>query len=147
MHADRGAAMTSKPVALLLADLGVTQTHSRPHVSNDNPYSEAQVKTLKYRPDFPERFGALEDARAHGTRFFRWYNTQHRHSALGLLTPHDVHHGLADVKRAARAAVLATAYARTPERFVRRPPTPPALPTAAWINPPPRPAPLGETAP
>ena len=138
VHADRGAAMTSKPVALLLADLGVTRTHSRPHVSNDNPYSEAQFKTLKYRPDFPGRFGALEDARAHCTQFFRWYNTDHRHSALGLLTPHDVHYGLADTRRAARAAVLAAAYAATPERFVRRPPTPPALPTAAWINPPTR---------
>jgi len=147
VHADRGAAMTSKPVALLLADLGVTKTHSRPHVSNDNPYSEAQFKTLKYRPDFPDRFGALEDARAHGTRFFRWYNTAHRHSALGLLTPHDVHHGLAEVRHAARAAVLAAAYASTPERFVRRPPIPPALPSAAWINPPPRLAPLDETAP
>jgi len=136
VHADRGAAMTSKPVALLLADLGVTKTHSRPHVSNDNPYSEAQFKTLKYRPDFPDRFGALEDARAHSAHFFRWYNTAHRHSALGLLTPADVHHGLAEVRHAARAAVLATAYAATPERFVRRAPTPPALPTAAWINPP-----------
>jgi len=138
VHADRGAAMTSKPVALLLADLGVTKTHSRPHVSNDNPYSEAQFKTLKYRPDFPERFGARDDARAHGTQFFRWYNTEHRHSALGLLSPHDVHHGLAEGKRAARATVLATAYAARPERFVRRPPTPPALPRAAWINPPTR---------
>ncbi len=136
VHADRGAAMTSKPVALLLADLGVTKTHSRPHVSNDNPYSEAQFKTLKYRPDFPARFGALEDARCHSGAFFRWYNTAHRHSALGLLTPHDVHHGRADAKRAARTAVLAAAYAATPERFVHRVPTPPALPTAAWINPP-----------
>ena len=136
VHADRGAAMTSKSVALLLADLGVTKTHSRPHVSNDNPYSEAQFKTLKYRPDFPERFGALEDARAHATAFFPWYNTVHRHSALGLLTPHDVHYGLAEPKRAARAAVLHAAYARTPERFVQQVPVPPALPTAAWINPP-----------
>jgi putative transposase len=136
VHADRGAAMTSKPVALLLAELGVTKTHSRPHVSNDNPYSEAQFKTLKYRPDFPARFGSLEDARAHATDFFTWYNTEHRHSGLGLHTPHDVHHALATARQAQRATVLTTAYALHPERFVRRPPTPPALPTAAWINPP-----------
>ena len=136
LHADRGSSMTSKPVALLLADLGVTKTHSRPHVSNDNPYSEAQFKTLKYRPDFPERFGSIEHARAHGTDFFPWYNTEHRHSGLGLHTPHDVHFGLAEAKRAARAVVLAAAYAATPERFVNRPPTPALLPTAAWINPP-----------
>lgn len=136
LHADRGSSMTSKPVALLLADLGVTKTHSRPHVSNDNPYSEAQFKTLKYRPDFPERFGSIEHARAHGTDFFPWYNTEHRHTSLGLHTPHDVHFGLAEAKRAARAIVLAAAYAATPERFVNCPPTPAVLPTAAWINPP-----------
>jgi putative transposase len=138
LHADRGSSMTSKPVALLLADLGVTKTHSRPHVSNDNPYSEAQFKTLKYRPDFPDRFGSLEHARAFATDFFPWYNTEHRHSSLGLHTPHDVHFGLADAKRAARAVILAAAYTATPERFVNRPPTPAALPTAAWINPPKR---------
>ena len=136
VHADRGAAMTSKPVALLLAELGVTKTHSRPHVSNDNPYSEAQFKTLKYRPDFPARFGSLEDARAHATDFFAWYNTEHRHSGIGLHTPHDVHHALATARQAHRASVLTAAFAAHPERFVRRPPTPPALPTAAWINPP-----------
>lgn len=136
VHADRGSAMTSKSVALLLADLGVTKTHSRPHVSNDNPYSEAQFKTLKYRPDFPERFGSLEDARSYGTHFFTWYNTVHRHSGLGLVTPHDLHHGLAERRRAGRARVLEAAYAATPERFVRQVPVPPALPTAAWINPP-----------
>ena len=136
VHADRGSSMTSKPVALLLADLGVTKTHSRPHVSNDNPYSEAQFKTLKYRPDFPERFGSLEDARVHCTDFFPWYNTEHRHSSLGLHTPHDVHFGLAEARRAKRAIVLAAAYAATPERFVHRPPTPALLPAAAWINPP-----------
>ena len=136
IHADRGSSMTSKPVALLLADLGITKTHSRPHVSNDNPYSEAQFKTLKYRPDFPERFGSLEDARAHCTDFFRWYNTEHRHSSLGLHTPYDVHFGLAEARRDQRAKVLAAAYAATPERFVRRLPTPAPLPTAAWINPP-----------
>ena len=136
LHADRGSSMTSKPVALLLADLGVTKTHSRPHVSNDNPYSEAHFKTLKYRPDFPERFGSIEHARAHGTDFFPWYNTEHRHSGLGLHTPYDVHFGLAEAKRASRAVVLAAAYAATPERFVNRPPTPAPLPAAAWINPP-----------
>jgi putative transposase len=127
LHADRGSSMTSKPVALLLADLGVTKTHSRPHVSNDNPYSEAQFKTFTSRPDFPDRFGSIEDARAHGVDFFTWYNTEHRHSGLGLHTPFDVHFGLAEAKRAQRAAVLAAAYAATPERFVRRPPTPALL--------------------
>jgi putative transposase len=144
LHADRGSSMTSKPVALLLAELGVTKSHSRPHVSDDNPYSEAQFKTLKYRPDFPARFGSLEDARAHCTDFFRWYNTEHRHSSLGLHTPSDVHHGVAAARNAARAAVLTTAYAAHPERFVRQPPTPRALPTAAWINPPPPPVAEGD---
>ena len=138
LHADRGSSMTSTPVALLLADLGVTKTHSRPHVSNDNPYSEAQFKTLEYRPEFPACFGSLEDARAHGTDCLRWYNTEHRHSGLGLYTPHDVHFGLAAAKRAARAVVLTAAYTATPERFVNHPPTPAPLPTAAWINPPTR---------
>ncbi len=146
IHADRGSSMTSKPVALLLADLGVTKTHSRPQVSNDNPYSEAQFKTLKYRPDFPDRFGSLEHTHVHCTDFFRWYNTEHRHTGLGLHTPHDVHVGLAANRQAARAAVLAAAYATTPERFVRQIPAPPALPTAAWINPPTRTASSPEAA-
>ena len=136
IHADRGTSMRSKPVALLLADLGVERTHSRPHVSNDNPFSESQFRTLKYRPTFPARFGSLEDARAFCRGFFPWYNTQHRHSGIGLLTPADVHHGRAAEVTAARAITLATAYEAHPERFVRRPPTPPALPTAVWINPP-----------
>ncbi len=136
IHADRGAAMTSTSVALLLAELGVTKTHSRPHVSNDNPYSEAQFKTLKYRPTFPTRFGSMEDARAYCTAFFVWYNTIHRHSALGLHTPCDMHHGRADARRAQRAVVLTAAYQATPDRFVNNPPVPAALPTAAWINPP-----------
>jgi putative transposase len=136
LHADRGAAMTSKPVAFLLGDLGVTKSHSRPHVSNDNPYSEAHFKTLKYRPDFPARFGSLEDARAHCVDFFDWYNNEHHHSSLGLHTPADVHYQRAAALNAARADVLTAAYAAHPERFVRRPPTPRALPTAAWINPP-----------
>jgi len=136
IHADRGSAMTSKSVAFLLADLGITKTHSRPHVSNDNPFSEAQFKTLKYRPAFPERFGSIQDARAHCHAFFPWYNTAHRHTGLGLLTPYDVHHGLAEQRVAERAAVLATAYAAHPERFHAGRPQPPARPTEVWINPP-----------
>jgi putative transposase len=134
LHADRGSSMASKPVALLLADLGVTKTHSRPHCSNDNPYSESHFKTLKYRPEFPERFGSLEDARAFCHTFFPWYNHEHRHSGLGYHTPADVHTGRAALVRAQRAEVLAGAYAAHPERFVRQPPTPPALPNVAWIN-------------
>lgn len=138
IHADRGSAMTSKPVALLLADLGVTKTHSRPHVSNDNPFSEAQFKTLKYRPAFPTRFGSIQDARAHCHAFFAWYNTEHHHAGLGLLTPADVHHGLAEQRVAARASVLATVYATHPERFPAGPPHPPTHPGEVWINPPQR---------
>ena len=134
IHADRGSSMTSKPVALLLADLGVTKTHSRPHVSNDNPYSEAQFKALKYRPDFPRRFGSIEHARDHSADFFPWYNTEHHHSGLGYLTPHDVHYGLAAERTAERAAVLARAHAEHPERFTRGAPRPPALPKEVWIN-------------
>ena len=134
IHADRGGSMRSKPVALLLADLGVAKSHSRPHTSNDNPYSEAQFKTLKYRPGFPARFGSLEDARSFCRRFFTWYNTEHRHSGIGLLTPAIVHAGQGPEVRAARAITLDAAYAAHPERFVRRPPTPPELPPAVWIN-------------
>ena len=134
VHADRGPAQRSKPVAFLLADLGVTKTHSRPYTSTDNPYSEAQFKTLKYRPCFPQRFGSLIEARAFCRDFFRWYNDEHRHSGIGLMTPAAVHRGRAAELHDKRASVLAQAYARTPERFVRRPPRPPALPTAAWIN-------------
>jgi len=134
IHADRGSSMKSKPVAMLLADLGVTKTHSRPHVSNDNPYSEAQFKTLKYRPDFPERFGSQEDARGFHRDFFGWYNNEHHHTGLGLLTPADVHFGRAELRRAERAVVLETAHRAHPERFVRGTPVPPPLPTAAWIN-------------
>ena len=136
VHADRGAAMTSKPVALLLADLGVTKSHSRPHVSNDNPFSESQFKTLKYRPDFPERFGSLEHGRSFCGDFFPWYNTEHHHVGLGLFTPDDVHHGLAAMKREQRALVLAEAFAQHPERFPNGRPSPRPLPTAVWINPP-----------
>jgi len=136
LHADRGTSMRSKSVALLLADLGIEQSHSRPHVSNDNPYSEAAFKTLKYRPTFPDRFGSLEDARAFCVGFFLWYNTVHRHSGIGLLTPADVHAGRAPEITAARAVTLDAAYAAHPERFVHRPPTPPVVPGAVWINPP-----------
>ena len=136
LHADRGGAMRSKPVALLLADLGVTKTHSRPHVSNDNPFSEAQFKTLKYCPQFPERFGSIEDGRAFGQAFFPWYNQAHRHSGLGFLTPASVHFGQAVTVRAHRQQVLAAAYAAHPERFVNGRPQPADLPTAVWINPP-----------
>jgi putative transposase len=134
VHADNGSSMASKPVAFLLADLGVTKTHSRPHTSNDNPYSEAQFKTLKYRPDFPERFGSLTEARAFCQRFFTWYNTGHYHSGIGYHHPIDVHYGQADAVRAERAGVLTAAYARNPERFVRKHPEPPTLPTTVWIN-------------
>jgi putative transposase len=134
IHADRGPSMTSQPVALLLATLGIVPSHSRPQVSDDNPFSEAQFKTLKYRPDFPARFGAYEDAEALCQRFFPWYNIEHRHCALGLMTPHDIHYGLAQAKWQRRADLLRGAYHAHPERFPRGVPVPPPLPTAAWIN-------------
>jgi putative transposase len=137
IHADRGPSMKSKSVALLLSDLGVRKSHSRPHVSNDNPFSEAQFKTLKYCPEFPGRFGSIQDARGFCRRFFEYYNTEHRHSGIGLLTPEAVHYGRAEQIQAARQEVLLRAYAAHPERFVRKPPEPPFLPQAAWINPPP----------
>jgi len=136
IHADRGSSMRSKPVAFLLADLGVTKTHSRPYTSTDNPYSEAQFKTLKYRPDFPDRFTSILHARSWGRGFFPWYNDMHRHSGIGLMTPATVHYGRASEVHDQRADVLAAAYAANPERFVRGLPQPPELPTAAWINPP-----------
>jgi putative transposase len=114
--------------------LGVTKTHSRPYTSSDNPYSESNFKTLKYRPEFPDRFDDIEHARAHCRAFVGWYNHQHRHSGIGLMTPAAVHYGQARQLHAARARVLDAAYERHPERFVRKPPAPPALPTAAWIN-------------
>jgi len=134
LHADRGSSMRSKDVALLLVDLGVTKTHSRPYTSTDNPYSEAQFKTLKYRPAFPDRFGCLLHARTFCGPFFTWYNTRHRHSGLAMLTPQEVHSGLAAHRLAERAAVLAAAYAAHPERFPRGVPTPGTLPRAVWIN-------------
>jgi putative transposase len=134
LHADRGSAMRSKTVALLLADLGVTKTHSRPYVANDNPYSEAQFKTMKYRPDYPDRFGSIQDARAWARPFFHWYNHEHHHSGLALLTPATVHYGQAQTVIDRRQMVLQAAYAARPERFVRGVPKPPSLPTEVWIN-------------
>jgi putative transposase len=142
IHADRGTSMRSKPVALLLADLGIVKSHSRPHVSNDNPFSEAGFKTLKYRPDFPDRFGCIEDARAFCQGFFAWYNNEHRHSGIALFTPADVHYGRSDELLVARARVLAGAYAVHPERFVKGLPIPAEIPSMVWINPPPKEVPL-----
>jgi len=136
LHADRGTSMRSKPVAALLIDLEIAKTHSRPHVSDDNPYSEAQFKTLKYRPDFPDRFGSIEDARVHCQQFFRWYNHEHRHGGIGWMAPAAVHDGTAAALTAQRAVTLDAAYTAHPSRFKGRTPKPPVLPTAAWINPP-----------
>ncbi|WUI11348.1 DDE-type integrase/transposase/recombinase [Kineococcus sp. NBC_00420] len=136
IHSDNGSSMASRPTAFLLADLGVTKSHSRPHRSNDNPYSETTFETLEYRPDFPARFSSLERARSHGRQFFTWYNTEPRHSELGLLTPTDVHHGRAGEVRARRCATLTAAYTEHPERSARHPrlPTPPST---VYINRPP----------
>ena len=134
LHADRGGPMRGKPIAFLLADMGITKTHSRPYTSTDNPYSEAHFKTLKYRPEFPERFDDIEPARDFCRGFFHWYNHEHRHSGIGLMTPAAVHHGQAHQLHTARTRVLQDAYTATPERFVRRAPAPPKLPTATWIN-------------
>jgi putative transposase len=136
IHADRGAAMTSKQVAHLLADLGVTKTHSRPHVSNDNPFSEAHFKTLKYMPAFPQRFGCLQDARAFLTAFFAYYNNEHRHSGIAMMTPYQVHHGLAPTVQHQREKVMRKAYQVHPERFVRGPSVVRSAPPKVWINPP-----------
>jgi len=144
LHADNGSAMIAKSVAQLLIDLDVVKSHSRPHVSDDNPYSEAQFKTLKYRPDYPERFEGLADARMWAQTFFAWYNQEHHHTGLGLLTPAVVHHGQAEMMLHKRQQVLDGAYAAHPERFVKHPPVPAQLPTAVWINPP---RPVGDTAP
>lgn len=138
LHADRGSAMTSKPVSQLLVDLGVARSHSRPHISNDNPYSEAQFKTLKYCPAFPDRFGSIADARAFCEEFFDHYNHVHRHAGIGLHTPASVHYGTATEIRAQRAVTLDAAYASNPARFRHRRPEPPKLPTVAWINQPQR---------
>jgi transposase InsO family protein len=136
LHADRGGPMKAKATAFLLADLGVTKSHSRPHTSNDNPFSEAHFKTLKYQPQFPKRFGCIEDARVFCRRFFTWYNQDHHHVGIGLMTPDQVHYGQAKIVHAARQDVLAQAYQANPERFVRKAPVPPPMPTQTWINPP-----------
>ncbi len=136
LHADRGASMRSKPVADLLIDLGVAKSHSRPRVSDDNPYSESQFKTMKYRPNFPARFGCIEDARAHCQAFFDWYNHQHRHSGIGFMTPHAVHFGKAGAINLVRQGALDDAFRANPQRFKGRRPRPPRMPDAAWINPP-----------
>jgi putative transposase len=143
IHADRGSSMRSKPVALLMADMGITKTHSRPYTSDDNPFSEAQFKTLKYRPDFPDRFGCIQDSRTFCQVFFPWYNTEHHHSGIGLHTPESVHYGFAKDVQKARGEVLLTAYEAHPERFVKNAPVPPSLPAAVWINKP-KPVPLSE---
>jgi putative transposase len=142
LHADRGTSMRSKSVAQLLVDLDVTKTHSRPHVSDDNPYSEAQFKTLKYRPDFPARFGSIEDARVHCQEFFRWYNTEHRHSGIALMPPDTVHYGRSTALIAQRGVTLDAAFAAHPARFKGIAPRPATVPIAVWINPPKK-----ETAP
>ena len=136
IHADNGGPMIAKPVTLLMTDLGVLPSHSRPHVSNDNPFSEAQFKTMKYQPDYPERFGSQVDARTWAQTFFPWYNDEHHHSGIGYLTPAAVHYGEASRLLAERQQTLNLAYAAHPERFVKGQPVPPALPTAVWINPP-----------
>jgi putative transposase len=136
IHADRGGPMIAKSMALLMSDLEVSKSHSRPHVSDDNPYSEAQFRTLKYRPGYPDRFGSLVDARLWSQDFFSWYNQEHHHSSLNLLTPADVHYGRADEKLAQRHLVLLRAYDTHPERFVNGPPILPKLVKAVWINPP-----------
>ena len=138
IHADNGGPMVAKTVAILLADLGVTKSHSRPHVSDDNPFSEAQFKTLKYRPDYPDRFGSLADARSWGRRFFHWYNEQHHHTGLGLLTPAAVHAGRGETMRQQRQVILEQAFQAHPERFVHGRPQPARLPETVWINPPQR---------
>jgi putative transposase len=136
LHADRGASMKAKAIALMLVDLGVTKSHSRPYTSNANPFSESHFKTLKYQPQFPKRFGCIEDAKAFCRRCFLWYNQDHHHAGLGLMTPNQVHYGQADAVYAARQQTLKQAFRANPERFVRQAPKPPEKPTAAWINPP-----------
>ncbi len=134
VHADRGSSTRSKPAAFLLSDLGVTKTYSRPYTSTDNPYSEAQFRTLKYQPDFPERFGSLEDARVFSRRFFAWYNYGHRHSGIGLVTPAQRHSGQDKLVYDRRQAILEEFYREHPERFMRGMPSPPELPGEVWIN-------------
>lgn len=141
IHADRGRVMKSKPVAFLMADLGVTKSHSRPYVSDDNPYSESQFRTMKYRPEFPDRFGCIQDSRAFCQQFFQWYNEEHRHSGIALLPPAVVHFGEAQQAIEHRQMVLDMAYREHPDRFVRHSPRPLSLPLEVWIN---KPAPADQ---
>jgi putative transposase len=136
LHADRGSSMKSKTVAMLLEDMGVTKSHSRPYVSDDNPYSESQFKTMKYRPEFPERFESLEAAKGFCRSFVEWYNREHHHSGIGLMTPETVHYGRHQAVNEVRLSAMTAAYETHPERFVHGPPVPPAVPKAVWINPP-----------
>jgi len=136
LHADRGAPMRAKTTVFLLADLGINKSHSRPYTSNDNPFSESHFKTMKYQPQFPQRFGSIQDAKAFCRSFFDWYNQEHHHAGIGLMTPDQVHQGQADAIHAARQLTLDSAFNKTPERFVRKEPQPPAKPIATWINPP-----------
>ncbi len=147
VHADRGSSMKSNLVAQLLADLGVTKTHSRPYVSDDNPFSESQFRTMKYRPEFPERFGSIQHSRSFCQPFFEWYNHEHHHSGIGLHTPHSVHYGLAQAIQHARQQTLLAAHSSHPERFVNKTPAPPLLPGAVWINPPKLPGGLPDSKP
>lgn len=134
VHSDRGPSQRAKLVVQLLADLGIVRSHSRPHTPNDNPFSESQFKTLKYRPDFPDRFGSMEHAKSFSSSFFNWYNNEHHHGGIGFMTPHDVHFGLAEAKQEARQQILFDAYLKNPERFVKGKPGPPKLPKEVWIN-------------
>lgn len=134
IHADRGTPMTAKSTAQLYDDLGITRSHSRPSVSDDNPYSEAAFKTFLYHPTTPDQFGSLEDARTHFAELFDWYNERHYHSGIALLTPGDVHRGTSAAIVAARQVALDAAYRQHPERFVGGAPIHPSLPTMVWIN-------------
>jgi hypothetical protein len=136
LHADRGGPMKAKATALMLANLGVIKSHSRPHTSNDNPFSEAHFKTLKYQPEFPKRFQTIGEARTFCRRLAAWYNEDHHHAGIGLMTPDQIHFGQASAIHAARQSALDAAFLRSPERFVRQHPKPPQIPTAVWINPP-----------
>ena len=134
VHADNGSSMKSGTLAQLLADLGISKTHSRPHVSNDNPFSESAFKTLKYRPGYPARFGSIEDARSFCREFFAWYNSEHRHSGIAMLTPENVHYNAHQKVLTARSLTLTQAYQDHPERFVKGVPTVQQVPTEVWIN-------------
>ena len=142
LHADRGAPLKATATALMLADLGVAKSHSRPHISNDNPFSEAHFKTRKYQPEFPQRFKTIEDARIFDRCFLAWYNEAHHQAGIGLMTPDQIHFGQADTIHAARQIAFDAAFLSMPERFVRKRPKPPQIPTAVWINPPKRMEPI-----